>query len=243
MIPALPDPYETALREAIAYLHDRFQPQAIVASGTIIRGTPHASSDLDLVVIHDQPWRQRVQRVFHGVPAEMFVNPSFQVSRAFITEARSARPVLAHMLATGVTVHDATGIANNLQQEAQIVLEAGPQVDPAWVELRRYGIATLFEDAADVARADPERSRTLALQAMTEAVDWWFPAHGRWRPRSKALFEEFAHHEPDLMLAIRAAIGAATVDEALALAAPAIETMIGATGFFPWESVPESLAP
>ncbi len=45
----------------------RYDPLGIVASGTIVRGSPGPSSDLDLYVIHAAPWRQRVQRRFNGV--------------------------------------------------------------------------------------------------------------------------------------------------------------------------------
>jgi predicted nucleotidyltransferase len=56
----LSEPYATAVATAIAFLHERYQPLGIVVSGTIIRGAPHSTSDLDFVVIHDATWRQRV---------------------------------------------------------------------------------------------------------------------------------------------------------------------------------------
>lgn len=243
MMPTLPQPYDAALREAVTYLLARFEPLAIVASGTIIRGTPHASSDLDLVVIHDQPWRQQVQRIFHGVPAEMFVNPPFQVRRAFVSEARHARPVLAHMLATGVVVHDSTGITAELQKEARDVMAAGSQVDAAWLEMRRYAVATAFEDACDIAAEDPIRSRSIAVQALCGAVEWWFPAQGFWQPRSKDLFIEFERLRPELGRVARAAIEESTLPEMLDAIAAVLQATIGVTGFFSWETAPELLTP
>ncbi len=242
-LPALPAPYDVALHDTIAYIQARFEPLAIIASGTIIRGAYHASSDLDLVVIHEQPWRQRVQRVFHDVAAEMFVNPPFQVRRAFSNDARNARPVMAHMLATGVVVLDTANLASDLQQEAKAVLEAGPQVDAAWLELRRYAVATAFEDAEDLVTDDPERSKTLALHALTEAITWWFPANGLWQPRSKDLLAEFERHRPELGALARMAIEDGSLSSMLEGVAPILQATIGATGFYPWESEPEALTP
>jgi len=218
-------------------------PSTIVASGTVIRGNPQPSSDLDFVVIHDQPWRQRVQRFFSGVPAEFFVNPAYQIRNAFDVQARDARPVLAHMLSTGVILLDRTGIAVTLQAEATANLARGPVVSPGWLELRRYGVATAFEDAVDLKQIDPDRSRTLALQALTEAIDWWFPAHGRWRPRSKSLLTEFQHHRPDLGATALQAISSSDLNQCLEHTAAVLTGTIGATGFFPWESTPEPVSP
>src|SRR5690349_862702 len=73
--PSLPGKYDQALRDAVAFVLERFQPVGIVAAGTIVRGAPDPSSDLDLWVIHLQPVRQRLQKFFQGVPAEIFENP------------------------------------------------------------------------------------------------------------------------------------------------------------------------
>ncbi|MEJ7902176.1 MAG: hypothetical protein WKF63_10035, partial [Thermomicrobiales bacterium] len=59
MIPPLAEPYAAALNDAVAYIHERYQPRGIIVSGTIICGTPQVSSDLDFMVIHEPAWRQR----------------------------------------------------------------------------------------------------------------------------------------------------------------------------------------
>src|SRR5438132_1145325 len=40
--PKLPDKYDRALREAASFVLERFKPVAIIAAGTIVRGTPDA---------------------------------------------------------------------------------------------------------------------------------------------------------------------------------------------------------
>lgn len=242
--PQLPEPYASALIAAVAFIRAEVNVRAVVVSGTVVRGTGHASSDLDIVVIHDEPWRQRLQRWFGGVPVEMFINPPFQVRRQMDRDAQSARPVMAHMLATGHLVFDdRDGIGAALQQEARINLEAGPTVDAEWLELRRYGIATAFEDATDLLAIDPERSRALVSQAVTEAIEWWFPAHGLWLPRTKALLHDFNEHEPVWAERAREVLRSPDLAVAHSEATPLIQRLLGATGFFAWSGKPQPLAP
>src|SRR5512138_765766 len=73
--PPLASPYDEALREAIGAVLAEVEPTGIVATGTIVRGVAHASSDLDVFVIHEAAYRRRIQRVFRGVPTEIFINP------------------------------------------------------------------------------------------------------------------------------------------------------------------------
>src|SRR5262249_52666417 len=79
--PTLPDQYDRALREAVTFVMERFQPVGIIATGTIGRGTPDAASDLDVWVVHLEPVRQRLQKFFNGVPAEIFVNPPWVIHK------------------------------------------------------------------------------------------------------------------------------------------------------------------
>ena len=125
-LPPLAEPYKTALEEAVAFVLERFDPIGVVASGTIVRGDPSPSSDLDVFVLHRQPWRQRLQRFFNGVPAELFVNPPERVERYFEEEVADGRPVTAHMLATGVVVFAIDPIVEQLRARAADVLAAPP---------------------------------------------------------------------------------------------------------------------
>jgi hypothetical protein len=202
----LPAPFDGALREAVAYLHERFDPIGIVVSGTIVRGTGQATSDLDIVVVHGEPWRQRVQRFFNGVPCEMFVNPPFQIPRQMAKDAGAGRPVMAHMLATGVIVEDPTGIVATLVDAARANLAAGPQVPAETLQIRQYGIATQFEDATDLRDIEPDRARSLVIDALVEAVKWHFVKLGKWLPRSKALLDDLDALDSALGADVRAAL-------------------------------------
>jgi hypothetical protein len=127
--------------------------------------------------------------------------------------------------------------------EAAANLARGPVIDSGQWTARRYAIATMFEDARDLTAVDPDRARTLALQALTDAIDWWFPAHGFWRPRTRSLLVEFERHHPDLGVTARQAVNSSDLRQCLNSTATVLTSTIGATGFFPWESAPEPVIP
>lgn len=142
MLPPLPEPYATALDEAVASIHERYRPLGIIVSGTIVRGTAQASSDLDFMVIHQPAWRQRTQRFFNGVPAEMFVNPEFEMRRVIAAEPAGGRPVMSHLIGTGEIVHDTDGIMASLQAQARAILAGGSQVPREDLTQMRYRITS-----------------------------------------------------------------------------------------------------
>jgi hypothetical protein len=239
----LAPPYDSALREAAAFIRKHYTPIGIIVSGSIIRGTGHGASDLDVVVIHEPAWRQRTQRFFNGVPAEMFVNPAFQIRRQMARDTTVGRPVMAHMLATGVVLEDATGILGVLREEASANLAAGPNIPAESLLQRRYMIATGFEDAIDIAGFDPDRARSIVTESLTDAVKLHFLQQGQWLPRSKALLSDLDALDPALGAGVRAALREPGIEARLALATPIIEQITGASGFFEWESEPQHLEP
>src|SRR6185437_6672056 len=89
--PSLPEPFGTALRHAVEFIRREFEPVGVIATGTIVRGTAHKSSDLDLCVVHRAPHRRRIQRYFDGVPAEIFINPPSAIRAYFAEEDQDGR--------------------------------------------------------------------------------------------------------------------------------------------------------
>ena len=241
MASLLPPPYDAALELALQFIRATYEPIGILVSGTIVRGDPQPNSDLDLVVIHDKPWRQRTQRFFNGVPAEIFVNPPFQIDRRFDQEAAAGRPVMAHMIESGHVLYDPFGVLARHRSEARRCLEAGPQVSAEKLMQQAYLIATAFEDAVDIAGVDADRSRVLVLSVLDDAAKLAFLKAGRWIPRSKVLFSELDSLHPELAAATRRAIGAGTIAQTIASAEPAIRAVTGAIGFFEWETEPQHL--
>jgi hypothetical protein len=234
--PRLPERYDAALREAVGYVVGRWEVMGIVASGTIVRGTPDASSDFDLFVVHRAPVRQRVQKLFRGVPTEIFRNPPATIRRYFADEHAEGRPSTAHMLATGHVVLAADPVVEMLCAEARAWLARPAPLADADAPVARYGPATLYEDAVDVAGRDPATADFLLAQAVPPMLHHAFRSAGRFIPRNKDLLAALEALDPGLGTLARDFHTAASTDERLRIAGEIADRTIGARGFFEWES-------
>jgi hypothetical protein len=241
--PELGSPYDDALREAAAYVLEHFEPMAILACGTIVAGNPDPGSDFDLYVIHREPWRQRIQKRFHGVATEIFVNSPESVS-AYL-ESERFRPMAAHMLATGFPVLESDPEVATLRDRARAVLAEPPALEAEQSIFERYAGALMVEDAADVIERDADAASLLATEAVHHAARMRFRLAGRFVPRHKDLLAELDRLDAALARDVRAFLAANDARQRLALAGSIADRVFGAHGFFEWESarVPVVSAP
>jgi predicted nucleotidyltransferase len=229
------------LREAVAFILREVDAVGIIATGTIVRGTPHASSDLDVFVIHDAPYRRRVQRFFLGVPTEVFINPPSSVRRSFVEEARDGRPITAHMLATGAVVLDTSQVVADLRAEAAEWLAKLSPSSPDAVIVARYAAATRFEDGVDVAAADPDTATMLLTQAVTAMLEHFCRVNDGRVPRAKGLLATVAARDSELGRLAHAFFSATSVAERLTTGRSIAERTVDACGFFEWDSGPQAV--
>jgi len=237
--PKLPAKYDTALREAVSFVLGSFKPVGIIASGTIVRGNPDATSDLDLWVIHFEPMRQRIQKFFNAVPAEIFVNPPWVIQTYFAQDQASARPISAHMMATGFVVLATDPVVEELRQKAAWLLTQPPDVSPEALEQARYMAATRFEDATDIAARNPIAASMLLSQTLIDMLRFAFMKAQRFIPRDKDLLAEFGLLDADAAAKVRQFFETSSCDERIRLATEIADRILGVRGFFEWSSQPE----
>jgi hypothetical protein len=238
--PEIGQPYDEALKNAVSYLLDRFDVLGVTACGTIVRGTPDVSSDLDIYVINSKPFRQRVQRFFNGVPAEFFINPLHQIRKYFSQERADSRPMTAHMIATGFVMYDPEGLFGKLQAEAHSILSQTPEPLPN-VTQKRYDIALLYEDAMDVIERDHHTARLSLNNTLWALIDFYFVAKPAYLPRTKDILLELNRCDAYLHRMVLSALNASNVHDMADSVGLLLDRLIHARGFFEWESEPEVL--
>jgi len=190
--------HQIAIDQGVAWIRKRFNPTAIVVTGTIVRGNPSHHSDLDIFVIHGEPYRQRIQKFFNGIPSEIFVNSPDHIYRYFETDYKDNRPVSAHMLATGTVVFG--GDKEEVQRIIRMAKEYSGKAlipDDGQKTAHRYRIATLFEDAADLKEKDPVTCLYFLNKTVMEAIDFLFIDGHLPLPRAKERIGQIQEFWPE----------------------------------------------
>ncbi|WDZ78838.1 nucleotidyltransferase domain-containing protein [Ensifer adhaerens] len=182
------DRVDEALAAAEAVLAARFPKASFaIVAGSILRGEGTASSDIDLVVLHETvpaAWRESFHS--HGFPVEAFVHDAETLNWFVDQDAAGGRPVLLDMLADGVAIGPGLARAAALQAEARHRLGAGPvPLTPEQRDALRYQITDLVDDLRDP-RAAAE-TRAIAAELMTPLADLMLRGRGRWSGRGKWL--------------------------------------------------------
>lgn len=236
--PDLPERFDMALREAVSFILGRFNVAGIVAAGSIIRGTPDPTSDLDIYVVNREPTRQRLQKFFRGVPAEIFVNPVSTIRCYFAKDHADGRPITAHMLATGFVVLSRDQVVDQLRTEAADWLARPSHPSPSRLVIDRYMAAAKYEDALDTVSRDLAVALLMLNQAVIAMLHFWFRSNGLFIPRTKEILFKLVSLDKQLGVDAKRFF---TVphEERWPLAERIADRTIGVHGFFEWESEPE----
>ena len=234
--------HRSALDAATVFVTERYSPWAIVAAGTIVRGTPDRHSDLDLYVLHDASFRQRVQRFFLDVPVEIFVNTEASVKGYLAEEEKDGHLFTAHMLATGIVIIGASDPRLlELLTRAQQSLASTPSWTDSSILRSRYEAASMVEDAIDRREVDASAAMRFLMRGVDEAVSVWFKRRGLFIPRQKEILDNIQREEPEVARLLRIFWGdypyAQRWDAGIAVS----DQVLGTRGFFEWESDRESV--
>lgn len=237
--PVVAEPYATALREAVTYAAERFAPVlGIIAAGSVLRDQGDTRSDIDMFVIFEGDYRQRVQKWFNGVRFEIFANPPRRMPRYFEEEQREGSPSTAHMMATGHVVYSAAPLIEQLREQARQALAEAPDYSPESLTFRRYFIVDRLENAFDLRERDPQMGGLLLGSAMLDLLRYYFVRAGRYEPRHKEILAMLRQDQPALAQQFEA-FEQASLDVRYEIAGELADQILGARGFFEWESAPQ----
>lgn len=198
------DPVEAAK----ALVEERF-PQCLAAfvAGSIIEGRGTPTSDLDMVIITDDgeaPYRESLK--YSGWPVELFVHTLDSYKLYFASDVKRRAPTLARMC-TGVILRNLDGIADAVRDEAQALIDMGPEpVAEAELENRRYMLTDLLDDF--VGSNNPGETGLIAAKLVEDSMDLFLAVHRRWSGRGKWLARALNAMDPSLTREAVAAVEA-----------------------------------
>lgn len=233
-------PVVAAVTEMERYVRETWHPLGLIVSGSIVRGTAGPRSDLDVVVIHAQPWRLREQRRFGAIPAELFVNPPWSLRRYFADEHRKGRPSTAHMVATGEVLGPAHPEVTALIQEAIDWLAKPVSPTAHQLVLQRYRAVDLIDDARDIAAIDPAATSLLLSEAVRVIIEHVFWRESRPQPRRKDVIVELAAIDAGAAALVTRWVASTGIESVEIVEEFARRTM-GLDTFFEWTSEREAI--
>jgi hypothetical protein len=240
--PDLPEPHLSALKQAVAFVLESFDSVlGLIVCGSVSRGIFDASSDVDLYVVHAANVRQRIQKSFNGVPAEIFVNPPARIEQYFAEDVRSRRLITTHMIGTGIVIWQGDAVVQTLRDQARALLQSSPSV-PADLTSPRYMIATGFEDALDKLEKDPPTARLILFKVVDRLLEFAFEKAGRFVPRQKDTLAEIRALDAMLGDLAERFYRAESLEAQFEIAGSMMDHLVQARGFFEWASPLENLA-
>ena len=234
-------PFDRAIAALEAYIRATYAPIGIVVAGSIVRGEAGPNSDLDVFVVHEQPWRLREQRRVEGVPAELFVNPPEQVRRYFANGHAAGCPDTAHMFATGELLEPVHPVIRELVAEARDWLARPLEPAPEQLEALRYAGVDLLDDARDIIAHDPIAANLLLADAVRRIIAYAFWKQRRFQPRRKDAVTALAAIDPAAAGLVRRWATSSAAD-ALAAAEALARHVLDADTFYAWTSTREPIA-
>jgi len=232
--------YGIALDQALTWINSNYISTGIIVSGSIIRGNPDKHSDFDIFVIHNNLFRQRVQKIFNEVPFEIFVNNIEQVYKYFESELANNRPVSANMIATGQLYkgRDNPSILTLIDDAKKYVLLSKPLTDEQ-LTFRKYTIANLFEDATDIYATDETTTLYILDKIVIDIIDFIFSSKQQPLPRLKDRIKTILELDNAIGLSITKYYSEKTIEQKYELTKQMVLGLTGATGFFEWSTAPE----
>lgn len=239
--PELPEEYRSAFESVLAEIETFTDPVGIMLTGSVVQGTATTASDLDVAILHDETWRQRIQRIAFGRAIEVFINSEAWWKRTLETEAAGGRSPAAHFLSEGIIIADQDDRMLRIQEEARTVVKRGPMVPSSSLIQLRYAAVSTLEDGIDLAAVDVERSRWLLLDAIDKALRYHYSYNCIWIPREKDLFFDVERRWPELGRDVRIAFSETQVSTLSELATSIVRACTGETRFFEWASPRQEL--
>jgi predicted nucleotidyltransferase len=228
-------PYADAADEAERYVRATYKIHGMVISGSIVRGNAGPTSDLDIFIVHAEPWRIREQKWFHGVPTELFVNPPDRIRKYFESEHEDGKPSTAHMFATGEVLAGADDIVAEIVKEAKDWLAKPIAPTPNQLASKRYEAIDALDNARDAVAYDQAAARLLLADAVWHIAAYAFWKRGMFQPRKKDMVTALAAIDPIAAARVRT-FTANTGRDAFRAVLGLANHVLGVDTFFEWSS-------
>ena len=205
--------------------------KAAILAGSACRGEETDKSDLDIVVVVERAkttYEESLQAF--GRSIDVLFNSHETCRQFFKKEMLVRRPVLTHMCAQGIIIKDEDGLAQQIQQEARMVIAYGPEpVSDDDMDKYRHQLTNLLDDF--ISSRNPYESYIIAQHVLGESIDIQLRANRQWLGAGKWLLRACQDYDPILAQKCCAALDSyykhGSKEELIMLAEEALNTVGG----------------
>jgi len=156
-------------------------------SGSIVRGEATTTSDLDIVIINDINEKTYRESFFeYGWPIEVFISTFETYKDIIYSHVKSRHPILPKMLSEGIVIKDVYGMESKLKEEANQILQNGPEpYSESELNSQRYTITNMIDDL--VGSKTYEEEMFIVNELSEKIINFILVSNGQWMGRGKWL--------------------------------------------------------
>lgn len=165
-----------------------------VLAGSVIRGEATETSDLDIVIFDKSLTKAYRESVIEfGWNIEVFVHNLSTYKDFFKSDCERARPSLPKMVSEGIVIKD-TGIIQSIKQEANELLENGPEEWSAeTIKVKRYFITDALDDF--IGCTDRAEEVFIANTLAELSSEFVLRTNGKWIGTSKWMVRSLKNYD------------------------------------------------
>jgi hypothetical protein len=189
------------MRDSIKQIAQQFiishypKSDIVLVGGSAVYGNLTSESDIDLIIIDETETPRLECYHFLGWKIEAFIFTTLSLEFEFETARYKGRPTIIKMCAEGVLIEDKQGHGKELQREAKIFYEQGPQLwDEEKINEARYQITDFLSDFRS--SEDFEESLFILnklIDKLTELIlraDGYWVGEGKWVARNLKSYDK-----------------------------------------------------
>jgi hypothetical protein len=171
----------------------------VLAGGSRIYGKPGRTSDLDVHVVIASSRCCRRTVIMDGIEVEQFLHPPAQVRKNFIDDVG-----ILPLFAQGKSLYDPCRIIVELQAEAKVLWEQGPEpIAPNEIWRHRFIPSARLRDLEDIAETDEATLALVIVEVCNQLLETHYRLHHCWKPKAKRVLNNLAQWDAPAELLAR----------------------------------------
>lgn len=179
-----------ALRIALNFIFDELNPIGIFLGGSHFKGQVHKNSDLDIIIIENNPKFRRIFRIFEGIPTDFHIESPASFPKHLDAENISPYPKLAYICANSFTIYSQSPLIEELKILSNKFINEKFPCSQDELNRLKYISVNFYTDAVDTVMSDPTESAMFSNLAVIEMIKYHYRVNNDYIPKFKNMIND-----------------------------------------------------